>query len=260
MKEEHAKLVAADKKQSPIGLDSASTSYTIWKNKPLSFEYPKQIENLRLTNTGYAWQVKIPYQISMNSTLHGPMFQLNHRYKLDQFHCHWGATDSVGSEHTVDGKYYSAELHFVHYNMEKYFSISSAARKPDGLVVVAVFIDAQENYQAHNELEKIVSRLRDIPFKNDHTIIHHGVKLENLLPANKSYWSYSGSLTTPPYFESVQWFVFKNPIKCNKLQTLDRFRQITSSQRSDQYHNPIESNYRGIQALNGRTVASFDCD
>ena len=32
------------------------------------------------------------------------------KYKIAQFHLHWGKTSSTGSEHTVDGKMYSSEV------------------------------------------------------------------------------------------------------------------------------------------------------
>lgn len=35
---------------------------------------------------------------------------LGHKYKLEQFHCHWGCTSSKGSEHTVDGIPYAGEV------------------------------------------------------------------------------------------------------------------------------------------------------
>ena len=35
---------------------------------------------------------------------------LNGVYTTVQFHFHWGANNNVGSEHTVDGKEYAAEV------------------------------------------------------------------------------------------------------------------------------------------------------
>ena len=226
------------------------------QNKPLVIEYPATVENLRLNNTGFSWEVKIPYQISMTTALRGAHLNTGHRYRLDQFHCHWGSSDNQGSEHTVDNRSFSAELHFVHYNMEKYHTLSKAARHPDGLVVLSVFLDARDEYRNHAELDKIVSHLRWVHLKGEHSIIKQAVRIENLLPINKSYWSYQGSLTTPPYFESVTWFVFKHPIKCSRTQ-IQKFRSIKSMLHDDETAN-ISSNFRKVQPLNGRTIVNYD--
>ncbi|MCP4265745.1 MAG: carbonic anhydrase family protein, partial [Candidatus Brocadiaceae bacterium] len=58
----------------------------------------------------------------------------------------------------------------------------------------------------------------------------------------KSYFFYKGSLTTPPYTESVKWFVMKTIIDASPEQ----IQQI----------NKIEGdNARRIQALYGRSVS-----
>lgn len=226
------------------------------QNKPLIIEYPATVENLRLNNTGFSWEVKIPYQISMTTALYGAHLNTAYRYRLDQFHCHWGDTEDQGSEHTVDNRCYSAELHFVHYNMEKYHTFSKAARHSDGLVVLSVFVDAQDDHHNHAELEKIVIHLKSVQLRGEHSIIKQAVRIENLLPSNKSYWSYQGSLTTPPYLESVTWFVLKHPIKCSKTQ-IQKFRNLKSSLRHDGGVY-IKSNHRKTQPLNGRTIVMYD--
>lgn len=247
--------MAPNLKQSPIAIMNMNPTYQLL-NKPLNIEYPSTVENLRLNNTGFSWEVKLPYQISMTTALYGAHLNQAHRYRLDQFHCHWGASDKQGSEHTVDNRSYSAELHFVHYNMEKYRNLSKAARNPDGLVVLSVFLDAQENHHNQAELEKIVSQLKTVTLKGEHSIIKQAVRIENLLPPNKSYWSYQGSLTTPPYFESVTWFIFKQPLKCSRNQ-IQRFRTIMSSLKAEQ-EACIKCNFRKVQPLNGRTIVSYD--
>lgn len=247
--------MAPNLKQSPIAIMSVNPTYEL-QNKPLILEYPATVENLRLNNTGFSWEVKIPYQISMTTALYGAHLSSLHRYRLDQFHCHWGETDDQGSEHTVDNRAYSAELHFVHYNMEKYHTFSKAARHPDGLVVLSVFVEALEDHFNHAELDKIVTHLKSVQLKGQHSIIKQAIRIENLLPANRSYWSYQGSLTTPPYLESVTWFVLRHPIRCSRGQ-LDKFRSLKSSISHDR-GLLIKTNHRRTQPLNGRSVVKYD--
>ena len=62
------------------------------------------------------------------------------RYEFAQFHWHWGSVSTQGSEHTIDGKEYPAEIHFVHFN-KKYGDISTAVSKSDGLAVLGFFYE-----------------------------------------------------------------------------------------------------------------------
>ena len=71
-------------------------------------------------------------------------------------HAHWGKKEGGGSEHTIDGKQYDAELHIVHYN-DKYGDPSKAVDKPDGLAVLGMFLKAGSS---HGELEKICKNCR----------------------------------------------------------------------------------------------------
>ena len=47
------------------------------------------------------------------STLEGG--PLKDTYQLEQYHCHWGVNDSVGSEHLVDGQSYAAEVTYSYF-------------------------------------------------------------------------------------------------------------------------------------------------
>ena len=75
-----------------------------------------------------------------------------HIYALEQFHAHWGSNEYKGSEHLVDGKSYAAELHMVFWNT-KYKSFKEAMKKPDGLSVLAVFLE--EGVTRKNELHQV---------------------------------------------------------------------------------------------------------
>ena len=65
--------------------------------------------------------------------------------------------------------------------------------------------------------------------------------LAAMLPADKGYYSFEGSLTTPPCSEGVNWMVLKTPIQLGAEQ-IKAFRRIYSA------------NARPIQPLNGRVI------
>jgi carbonic anhydrase len=51
------------------------------------------------------------------------------------------------------------------------------------------------------------------------------VDIANFLPENQAYWTYEGSLTTPPFNESVTWILFKEPVEVSQEQ-LDAMRDL----------------------------------
>ena len=63
------------------------------------------------------------------------MFKL----QVVQLHAHWGHQSGHGSEHTINGKSYDAELHIVHYNT-KYDNPGAALDQEDGLAVLGIFL------------------------------------------------------------------------------------------------------------------------
>ena len=67
------------------------------------------------------------------------------------------------------------------------------------------------------------------------------VDVEALLPDNRTYYRYDGSLTTPPCSEGVKWFVLETPVELSAAQ-IAAFRSVLSG------------NSRPVQALNGRAI------
>ncbi|XP_010131819.1 PREDICTED: carbonic anhydrase 7-like, partial [Buceros rhinoceros silvestris] len=77
-----------------------------------------------------------------------------------------------------------------------------------------------------------------------------------LLPLSLDYWTYLGSLTTPPLNESVTWIVLKEPIRISEKQ-LGKFRMLLFTSEEDQRIQMV-NNFRPPQPLKGRVVrASF---
>jgi len=209
---------AAGPRQSPIDVNTARvTSDTSLHSQPLQWRYvPDHCK--AIANPGYCWRLDVNGD---GSELSGGPLQAH--YKLEQFHAHWGPSSEKGSEHTVDGQAYAGELHLVHWNSDKYATFAEAAGHPDGLAVLGVFLEAGP--KDNDELEKIVKLIPKISHKGQSTEVSTPIDPAKLIPENKHYWTYPGSLTTPPCTESVIWILFKEPIPISERQ-LSVFRSI----------------------------------
>ncbi len=177
----------------------------------IQFEYTQS--PVEIINNGHTVQFNVSGDNKVNIA--------DKEYNLLQFHYH------TKSEHTINGDYFPMEVHFVHR-----FSDTDYA------VIGILFKEGAQNKLLSNYLDKFPKKNRK--FDTDETI-----DLMHLLPSNKSYYSYKGSLTTPPCSEVVNWYVMKTPMTASKEQ-LDQFSKI------------LNSNYRPIQALNNRKVQLYN--
>ncbi|XP_014275570.1 carbonic anhydrase 13 isoform X2 [Halyomorpha halys] len=241
--------LAAGTRQSPVDINTQLVSLDVTLiERPLRWKYGNNISKTIL-NTGYGWKVDVDGVDT--ELLGGP---LSEKYKLEQFHCHWGKCSNEGSEHTVDGKAFAAELHLVHWNCEKYSSFMEAACHPDGLAVIGVFL--QVDSKEHGELSKIVTLLPQISHKGQRANIDFNLDIRKFLPDTSKYWTYLGSLTTPPCNESVIWIVLKDPINVSEEQ-LNIFRSMKNIGENDIPHTDecmLRSNYRPPLPLGNRVL------
>ena len=137
------------------------------------------------------------------------------RYDLVQFHFH------TPSEHRFAGHADPLEMHLVH---------RSAA---GGLLVVGVPL----RVGAPSTVDRVLARLAPECGEEVHIA---DVDLDSLLPANRATARYTGSLTTAPFTEGVQWFLTHE--KTVTRATVSRFRHL--------FH---DGNARSPQPLHGRT-------
>ncbi|KAB8031955.1 carbonic anhydrase [Fluviispira multicolorata] len=197
----------AGKKQSPVDVKSKESK----KNDEipvLSFAYFST--PLNILNNGHTIQVNYEK---------GSKLTINHDvYELLQFHFH------TPSEHALDGKRSEMEVHFVH-------------KKEDGnLAVVGVLMKKGNKNKAFEAL------FDNLPEKSDsETKVEAKFNGIDIFPQDTGYYNYSGSLTTPPCSEIVNWILLKKPIEVSPKQ-LERFSKI------------FHMNARPIQKLNDRKV------
>ena len=192
-------------KQSPINIQT--------KNLPshqetLKFNY--RTSELHEMNNGHT--IQISHKSGCNVALN------NRTYKLRQFHFH------EPSEHHIDGNIFPMEMHFVHQD-------------EDGkILVIAAMMEVGPEHPA---LKKIWKWLPAQIGKESSFPIN--ANLREILPENTQHYTYSGSLTTPPCSEGVQWLVLTEPIKVSE-ESLKKFSAI------------IGPNARPVQPLGDRHI------
>lgn len=194
------------KDQSPI--DIVSTV----KGKPTQLVFNYKPTPLVVVNTGHTIQAN--YASGSTVTIDGK------EYALLQFHFH------TPSEHTFGGKAAAMELHLVHRN---------AAGQ---LAVVGIMI---EEGAANPVIDQIWQNIPSSGKTN--TVADRSIDASNFLPKRQAYFSYTGSLTTPPCSEGVSWNLLVEPITASEAQieVFQKFYQMDA---------------RPIQPINGRVIES----
>jgi carbonic anhydrase len=139
-------------------------------------------------------------------------------YELSQFDFH------LPSEERINGKGFPMALHLVHKD--------AAGR----MAIVALLVEEGE---PHDVVQQVWDNL---PLeKNDPLMATSMLEPAKLLPARREYYTYMGSLTTPPCTEGVLWIVMKEPIRL-------------SSQQIAIFARMYPMNARPIQPLAGRRI------
>lgn len=196
--------------QSPINIIHKDVELTDSKNE-LKLLYTPTTHISTVENNGHSVQFDFEPGDSISYK--------NDIYFLKQIHFHEPA------EHKINGIIYPIEIHLVHIS------------KSGNFAVLGVLGQEGTESQLFEFLESF------LPIKTGETkSIHKKIDLSSLFLEKKSYYSYEGSLTTPPCTEGVQWIVFQQPIVLSIEEVLKL--------RENMPHN----NYRNEQPLNNRIV------
>ena len=202
---EDYKLCTKGMKQSPVNITKTVTNNSL--PATLNFSLVEQT----IQNNIDTIQVVAPG---------GSSIVLNEQqFKLVQFHVH------TPSENTIQGQSFPLEFHFVHKSTQ------------GKLAVVAVMVNEGLSNTA------IAAIIENAPSETGQSVsIDERFSVENLFPFFKDYYSYEGSLTTPPCSEDVQWLVMTSPVTASASQILALNELIG------------HSNNRPVQQLNDRTI------
>ena len=189
--------------QSPIDL-----SGTLDADLPeLSFDYP---------NPGRVEEINNGHTILVNLKPGNFAMIREQLYEAKQFHFH------SPSEHRISGASYPLEIHLVHAN------------DAGELAVIGILFVEGERNPTLDQLRSFRPPELGPPSSP--------VDYNALFSSRNEYYTYNGSLTTPPCSEGVLWVVLKNPIAASKEQ-IDRFRDTLGFE-----------NNRSIQPSNARII------
>ncbi|VDI41513.1 carbonic anhydrase [Mytilus galloprovincialis] len=180
-------------------------------------------------------------------------------YEVEQFHFHWGSKDTRGSEHEINGKHYSMEMHVVMHS-DGYSSVTEAMNTTNGLAVLSFLFDIGRH---NHNFDEIISHLHSIEHKGGHVQLN-SFSMTSLFPSTDCFYRYYGSLTTPMCYESVIWTIFKHHIyisesQLNQFRHLGRTHFIGTGDLINNYRNPQPMNHRVVTS-NCRRRSSCDSD
>ncbi len=197
--------------QSPINVTKAVNPNS---DNRLDLKQNYQAQNFSVKNNGHTvvFNAKTPAKdkISVNGKV----------YELLQFHYH------APSEHTITGHNYPLEIHFVHKSAD------------NQLAVVGVMYKVSFG---NTELEKVINELVQAKKKGESKTMLSNFNIAGIMPKDSKTYAYSGSLTTPPCSEQVQWLLKTKPANISPAQ-LKKFTKI------------YQGNNRPVQPQGARTV------
>ena len=240
--------------QSPVELTHNRLAFS--RTPKLRFARGLKDGEIEVTNTGHEIKLKL---MPKNRT--EPLLQLISNtkpmsgvYTFAQMHFHWGSGGHHhGSEHCVSHKYTDAEAHFVFFN-SRYGGFKEAVRHFDGLLVVGVMLRGSQQpgglsfptLGLEQKLASIALPGKRLTLQTDltdfKTLLQHAVG---------KFYSYHGSLTTPPCNPVVTWMVSAKPVGVSST-FLGRLRSEIFEDAAGA--RPLVNNCRPAQNHYGRVI------
>lgn len=194
------------KEQSPVDIRNARNAAL----PALQFEY-KSVP-LRLLNNGHTIQV--------NYAAGSFLVVGSERYELKQLHFHYP------SEERIDGRAFDMVIHLVHANSR------------GEIAVVSLLVEKGAPDKTIQAIWDAIS----VATGKEHEVAGVKIDASKFLPSNPAYYSYKGSLTTPPCTEGVTWLILETPVKM-------------SAKQIQTFSSTFSPNARPVQTLGERTIS-----